>query len=321
MKNILVVGGGGYIGGALVDMLLEGGHKVLVYDNLLYESEYRKPVDFVFGDVRDPSRMNPYLEWADVVVWLAAIVGDGACAANPELAMEVNTKGVEWLAQSYDGRIIFTSTCSVYGASDKVLDETSEVSPLSVYAVSKLQAESHLLEKGGLIFRLGTLFGVGDNYARIRMDLVVNYLTARALFSRHITVFGGDQYRPLLHVKDAARAIFMNLSTTHGGIFNLNAVNMPIRDLGEQLRLHFPDLKTEYTERKFQDNRNYRVSSEKALKTFGFIPNYTVDDGICEIRALLESGRIKDVNNPRYSNSDSIRNWVGLWRSDSGMGR
>lgn len=320
MNNILLVGGGGYIGGALVDMLLEGGQNIRVYDNLLYESEYRKPVNFVYGDVRDASRMKPHLEWADVVVWLAAIVGDGACAANPDLAMEINTKRVEWLAQNYDRRIILTSTCSVYGASDKLLDETSEVSPLSVYAVSKLQAESHVFERGGLIFRLGTLFGVGDNYARIRMDLVVNYLTARALFHRHITIFGGDQYRPLLHVKDAARAIFMNLSTTHSGIFNLHAVNMPIRDLAEKLPLHFPDLKVEYTERKFQDNRNYKVSSEKARTTFGFVPIYTVDDGISEIRELLESGRIKDVNNPRYSNSDSIRNSVGFSRLASGMG-
>lgn len=312
MTKILVVGGSGYIGGSLVDMLLKGTYKVRVYDNLLYETEYRKPVDFVFGDVRNTSKLKPHLEWADVVVWLAAIVGDGACAADPDLAMEINARRVEWLVQNYDGRIIFTSTCSVYGAGDKVLGETSEVNPLSVYAASKLQAESHVLEKNGLIFRLGTLFGVSDNYARIRMDLVVNYLTGKALFYRHITVFGGDQYRPLLHVKDAARAIFMNLNTNHSGVFNLHAVNMSMRDLGERLRGHFPGLKVEYTERKFQDDRNYRVSSENARETFGFVPLYPVDQGIGEIRELLENGRIKDVNNPRYSNSEFIRNSVRL---------
>ena len=306
--NILVVGGAGYIGGALVDMLLESTHNVRVYDNLLYENEYRKSVDFFFGDVRDASRLKPHLEWADVVVWLAAIVGDGACAANPDMATEINAKRVQSLTQSYDGRIIFTSTCSVYGANDKLLDETSEVDPLSIYAASKLEAESGVLEKNGMVLRLGTLFGIGDNHSRIRMDLVVNYLTARALFSHQITVFGGEQYRPLLHVKDAAHAIFMNLETTHSGVFNLHVVNMRIRDLAEQLLLHFPDLKIEYTERKFQDSRNYKVSSEKACGAFNLSPFYTVDDGITEIKALLESGRIKDINNIRYFNSDFIQN-------------
>ena len=89
MLNVLIVGGAGYIGGALVDLLAEAGHTVRVYDNLLYENEYRKPVDFVFGDVRDERRLRAELDQADVVVWLAAIVGDGACAANPDLAVDI----------------------------------------------------------------------------------------------------------------------------------------------------------------------------------------------------------------------------------------
>ena len=292
-----------------MDLLAAAGHNVRVYDNLLYENEYRKPVDFVFGDIRDERRIRPQLDWADVVVWLAAIVGDGACAANPDLAVAINRDRVEWLSNNTHARVIFTSTCSVYGANEHLLDETSEVNPLSVYAVTKLEAESHVLEHDGLVFRLGTLFGVGDTYSRIRMDLVVNYLTARAFFEGRIAIFGGDQYRPLLHVKDVGHAICANIDTTLSGAFNLHAVNIRIRDLAERLTRPFPELKVEYTDMAFQDNRNYRVSSEKAQAAFGFAPRYSVDDGVAEIKELLEEGRIKDAGSPRYSNSKFMRSF------------
>ena len=176
----VVVGGAGYVGRITVDMLLEERHDVLVYDALLYEESYRKPVSFVYGDVRDYDTLLPYLQWADAVVWLAALVGDGACALNPKITSEINLDAVKWMAAHYDGRIVFPSTCSVYGAQGKELNEESPTSPLSVYATTKLKAESCLRPKNSIIFRLGTLFGVGDLYSRIRLDLVVNFLTLRA---------------------------------------------------------------------------------------------------------------------------------------------
>src|SRR2546425_7685851 len=112
MANVLVVGGAGYVGGALTDRLLETAHDVRVYDSLMYEESYRKPLHFVLGDVRDQDRLRPHLHWADVVVWLAAIVGDGACALNPDLTVELNDRSVRRLAEQFDGRIIFISTCS-----------------------------------------------------------------------------------------------------------------------------------------------------------------------------------------------------------------
>src|SRR2546427_3670440 len=160
--NALVVGGAGYVGGAVTDLLLQRKHNVRVFDALLYEEAYRKPIHFVYGDVRDPECFQSQLEWADAVIWLAALVGDGACALNPEVSVAINQESVHWLAEHYDGRIVFMSTCSVYGAQDKVLDETSPVNPLSVYAVTKLAAEGYLQNKNAIIFRLGTLFGVGD---------------------------------------------------------------------------------------------------------------------------------------------------------------
>jgi nucleoside-diphosphate-sugar epimerase len=300
--NVLIVGGAGYVGGAITDMLNSSGHNVRVYDNLLYEDSFRKEVDFAFGDIRDTERLLPHLRWADVIIWLAAIVGDGACQLNPELTVELNENAVGWLAENFDGRIIFMSTCSVYGAQDRELDESSPTNPLSLYAATKLSSEKILKDKNAIIFRLGTLFGVGDLFSRIRMDLVVNVLTMRAHTAGKISVFGGDQFRPLLHVKDVARAVTANVDTGDRGIFNLHRQNVRIIDLAYQIRNHFPDCVIETTEMPFQDTRNYRVSSQKAREAFGFNPVSSIDEGIEEVKFLAETGRIKNLDHSRYSN-------------------
>ncbi len=194
------------------------------------------------------------------------------------------------------------STCSVYGAQDATLDETAPTDPLSVYAVTKLAAEKHLEGKDALIFRLGTLFGVGDNYSRIRLDLVVNTLTVRAHNTGRISVFGGDQFRPLLHVGDAAQAVVEGLERAEAGVFNLHRQNVRIIDLAYQIRNHFPDMVIERTDVVFQDLRNYRVSSDKARDLLGFRPERSIDQGIEEVKELLEANRITDFENPRYTN-------------------
>ena len=302
MKNVLVTGGAGYVGGAVTDLLRESDHNVRVYDSLLYEDSFRKEVDFVFGDVRDREKLKAQLAWADVVVWLAAIVGDGACQLNSGLTREVNQASVQWLASHYDGRIIFMSTCSVYGAQDKELDEKSATSPLSLYAATKLQAEQYLAGTNALTFRLGTLFGIGDLFSRIRLDLVVNVLTMKAHSVGKIEVFGGDQFRPLLHVKDVARAVVMNLETEHTGIYNLHRQNVRIMDLAYQIRNHFPDLVIDHTDMPFQDTRNYRVSSQRARESLSFDSVHSIDSGIEELKYAVETRRIKDLNSSRYSN-------------------
>ncbi len=308
MKNVLVVGGAGYVGGAITDLLLNSSlYNVRVFDSIIYEDSFRKPVDFVYGDVRDEKAVAKQLEWADAVVWLAAIVGDGACQLNPELTRTINQEAVCRLADDYDGRIIFMSTCSVYGAQDSVLTESSPTAPLSLYAQTKLESEKCLKHKNAIIFRLGTLFGVGDLYSRIRLDLVVNILTVRAFVEGKISVFGGEQFRPLLHVKDVARAVLMNIDTEHRGIFNLHRQNVRIIDLAYQVRNHFPDIKIEQTEMPFQDTRNYRVSSEKAQEVFGFEAVHTIDEGIGELKYLVEKKRIKDLGSPRYSNVEYLK--------------
>jgi nucleoside-diphosphate-sugar epimerase len=308
--NVLIVGGAGYVGGAVTDRLLQTGHAARIYDSLLYEEEYRKPVPLVVGDIRDGDRLRPHLRWADVVVWLAAIVGDGACAADPDLTVAVNERSVGWLARNFDRRIIFMSTCSVYGANDALLDEESPLNPLSLYAATKLNAEKALAGSPAMIFRLGTLFGVGDTYSRVRMDLVVNTLTARALIYGRIRVFGGNQYRPLLHVNDVAEAIVASLDTPYTGIFNLLVTNMRISDLADEIRAHVPAVEVQKTDARFQDNRNYRVSGDKLFRVAGLRPTRTVGQGIEEVKALLMDRRIRDVNSRRYSNADFVKQLV-----------
>lgn len=305
--KVLVVGGAGYVGGAVTDLLRARDYELRVFDNLLYEESYRKPVPFYYGDLRRREALLPHLAWADAVVWLAALVGDGACALNPNITAEINHDGVKWLADNFDRRIIFTSTCSVYGAQDHELDESAPVSPLSIYAATKLEAEKHLLPKNALVFRLGTLFGIGDKFSRLRMDLVVNTLTMRAARRGKITVFGGDQFRPLLHVRDAARAIVDNLPTAHAGVYNLIRQNVRIVDLAYQIRNHFPDLQIESTPMQFQDARNYRVNGHKAAAVLGFKAESSIDDGIGEIKELLDSNRLRDIDNPRYTNQTFLK--------------
>lgn len=301
--NVLVVGGAGYLGGTVVDLLREGAHRVRVYDVLLYEECYLKPVDFVYGDVRDGERLKPQLAWAEVVIWLAAVVGDRACDLNPDATIRINEKSVAWLAQNFQGRIIFTSSCSVYGAQNGgTLTETSPLKPLSLYASTKMAAERHLASKDAVIFRLGTMFGVGDNFARLRLDLVVNTFTVQAIQHGRIKIFGGNQFRPLLHVHDAARAIVDSIGQPHKGIFNLHRQNVRIGDLACQLRNHFPDLIIESVDIPTRDARDYRVSSDKARALLGFRPTCSIDEGIEQLKSLLEDKRLKHVDNPRYAN-------------------
>jgi nucleoside-diphosphate-sugar epimerase len=318
MGKVLVVGGAGYIGGHVTDRLAEAGHAVRVYDNLLYEEKYLKPVDFVRGDILDRPRLQPHLDWADAVVWLAALVGDGACALDPLLTEQINLESLKWVVRHFDRRLVFMSTCSVYGAQDGVLDEDSPVNPLSVYAKTKVEAEKVVASADCITFRLGTIFGIGDRFSRLRLDLVVNTLTVKACLYRRMSVYGGAQYRPLLHVRDVAEAIVPNITTRHRGVYNLVACNMTILQAAEKIAELVPGVAIERTEIKFQDARNYQVSGARAERTFGFTPRLTIYDGIREIKEVTEQGRIGDIYNTRYSNAEFLRPLIKRDRSPLG---
>lgn len=309
--KILIVGGSGYIGGYLTDLLIEKGYNITIYDNLLFENRYLKNVNFIFGDVTDYKKINKHLKKNyNIVIWLAAMVGDGACSKNPEVTMNVNYNSVKNLLNNFSDKIIFMSTCSVYGQSNKILNELSKKNPLSLYASSKIDAET-LLNKSSnesCIFRLGTLYGTGDQISRIRLDLVVNILTMKAALNKPLEVFGGDQWRPLLHVKDVSNAILFAIENNITGTFNISDKNYKIKDLAFQIANHFKkkvDIKV--SKMMFEDTRNYKVDSSK-FKKLGWLPKYKLDDGINEIKLLIKENRIKDINDIIYSNAKYINN-------------
>jgi nucleoside-diphosphate-sugar epimerase len=312
MNKILIVGGAGYIGGYMTDHLLEKGYNVTVYDSLLFEERYLKNIDFVYGDMRDYDKLQKAIEDKDCVIWLAGLVGDGACAVDPELTQVLNVEAVKWLVDKFKGKVVFPSTCSVYGVNDDLIDEQAEPNPLSVYAHTKLEAERYVVKncKDYLIFRLGTLFGVGDEHSRLRLDLVVNILSKKASLGEVLTVFGGEQWRPLLHVRDVSTAVEYGLKNNISGVFNLSYKNFKIADLAVEIQKQKNECEIKYTDMKFEDLRNYKVKNDKFLN-LGWRPKYDLEYGIKQVMKVIKDGRIKDVDSSVYSNIKYMRDNYG----------
>ncbi len=302
-KGVLVVGGAGYIGGAVTDELLRRKIPFSVYDNLTYEQQYLKPVDFIFGDIRDTKKLKKTLPKYSHVIWLAALVGDGACAIKPLLTKVINQDSVEWLARNYSGRILFTSTCSVYGYNPNQVNEQSHTNPLSVYATTKLAAENFLNKKNSLILRLGTAFGVADNFSRIRMDLAINYMTMNAIRHKKLTVFGGNQWRPFGHVKHIGETLVDNVDKRTQGIYNFASKNVQISDVAKDIQRD-THCRIEMKGKNFKDERSYFADISKGLKDkiFAKVEKYNILFGIREIRNIVESNRIKNLDLEYFSN-------------------
>lgn len=307
--KVLVAGGAGYIGGAVTELLAKKNIPFTVYDNLLYENHYLKPVEFIRGDIRDTEKLKKLLPNYTHVIWLAAIVGDAACQIRPDLTTAVNQESVKWLAENYDGRIIFLSTCSVYGQNDGEVTEESSLNPLSLYAKTKAEAEKYLAGKNALSFRLGTVFGVSDAYSRLRMDLVVNYMTANALTKGKLSIFGGTQWRPLVHVRNVAEGVVNALESTATGVYNLATQNYQIKELGKEIA-ELTGCQIEYVKQLTEDARDYHVSVEKTKQAglLKFEKVYTVADGVKQIMELVSQGRIQYTENDVYSNERHIAN-------------
>lgn len=318
-RIVLVIGGAGYIGSALIPKLLNEGYRVRVIDLFLYgidpiaEFMEHPRLETIRADFRQTDALVKALRGVDTVVHLGGIVGDPACAVDEELTIDVNLAATRLIAEAAKGygvkRFVFASTCSVYGASDQMLDEESELNPLSLYARSKIASEKvlHKLvdEDFALtIVRFGTIYGLSG---RTRFDLVVNLLAAKAMFDGEITVFGGDQWRPFVHVDDAARAVNMLLRLPNGGkaeTFNVggNKENYTIENVGEIVARHVPNAKLLCSEGD-QDKRNYRVNFSKIERMIGFRPRWTVDDGVHQVIDEIRAGRVTDYRDAQYSNA------------------
>lgn len=305
VRTVLVLGGAGYLGSVMVRQLLHQGFKVRVLDALLFGDrsldEVRPHPNFelIPGDLRDIRAAKRSMNGCDAVIHLAAIVGDSACEEQQALALEVNCTATPMLAEIASAcgvrRFIFASSCSVYGASDNFLDELSPLNPLSLYARTKQDSERMLLSAQSpdfatTILRLGTLFGLSP---RMRFDLIANMFVAQAARSGRITVWNGEQWRPFLHVQDAARAFMACLDVApariSGQIFNVGspALNCQIRALGEEVVQLIPN--TRLCTIETEDRRNYRVSFAKIQNVLGFRCRKNLAFGIEEIYASVRS--------------------------------
>jgi nucleoside-diphosphate-sugar epimerase len=249
---------------------------------------------------------------AGSIIHLAAIVGDPACAAEDENAMQINYAATRMMLEVAKGngieRFIFASSCSVYGASEDLMDERSVTEPISLYAETKLNSERVLLQSKSTTFhptilRFATVFGLAP---RPRFDLVVNLLTAKALQEGVITIFNGDQWRPFIHVDDIAEAILLTLfapiEAVSGEILNIgdDLLNFTLRQVAEKICAQIPSTRVEHVEN--NDRRNYRVSFRKAHDCLGFRAKYSLEDGIAEIKRAYDTGLIRNYRQPFYSN-------------------
>jgi nucleoside-diphosphate-sugar epimerase len=318
-RHVLVIGGAGYIGSALVPILLERGYQVRVLDILLFgEATLAKVLDhpnleLVQGDFRNVVTLVQALQDVSSVVHLGAIVGDPACQLDEELTIDVNLVSTQIIAEiaKHVGvrRFVFASTCSVYGASDDLLDEKSSVQPISLYGNTKLASERVLLEQvdesfAATILRFATIYGLSG---RTRFDLVVNLLTAKARLDNEITVHGGGQWRPFVHVEDAARSIALTLDApldvVSGEVFNVGSdeQNHTILQVAELIQTHVIGACLT-VEDSMTDNRNYRVSFEKINRELGFAPSWSLEQGIQQVLESIAAGEITDYREARYSN-------------------
>ena len=318
-RCVLVTGGAGFIGSHVTRKLLARGHRVRVLDTFLYGDHgladlARHPrLEVIDGDVRHLRSMAGAVKGVDSVIALAALVGDAACDLDVDETVSTNLEATQLLAEVCQRagvrRVAFASSCSVYGAnSELVLNEGSWLNPVSLYARSRVRSEEILLRQsdglGVTILRLATVFGLSY---RMRLDLLVNTFTANAYFDRRMQVLGGQQYRPNVHVQDAAEAFILASEApdeqARGEVFNIgdNALNYTVLDIARLVQAELPKTEIEITEAS-HDRRDYRVSFEKARHVLGFTPAFTVRDGIREMVRAFRERVVTAPRDERYHN-------------------
>jgi len=320
---VLVVGGAGYIGSLLVEQLLEKGYRVRVLDSLLYGDEPLRPVrnhpdfELIVGDCRNIQDVVRAVRGVESIIHLAAIVGDPACDQDRGPALETNYAATRMLIEIAKGhgvsRLLFASSCSVYGSTDVEMDENAVVQPISLYGQTKVDSERALLHATSdtfhpTILRFATVFGLGY---RPRFDLVVNLLTAKARQEGVIAIYNGQQWRPFIHVRDLVEATVRVLEgptrLVSGEVFNVGdrQLNHTLTEVANIIRDVFPNVRVENVDN--ADRRNYRVNFDKLLSRTGFRARYTLRDGVEELSKAFEEGLISDYTDLRYHNQRYLK--------------
>lgn len=323
MKKVLVTGGAGYIGSVLVKLLLEKKYHVRVLDNLSFGGESivellnDKNFDFIKGDIRERNDLEKSMENMDFVIHLASIVGDPACAINPDLTKEINLKAAKLTYKIANEKgvkkFIFASTCSNYGKMkdpSSYVDENSELKPVSLYAQTKVEFEEYLLnqDKNNICkptcLRFSTVYGLSP---RIRFDLTVNEFTKELALGRELIIFGEQFWRPYCHVVDLARSAIVALEAetnkTAFNVFNVGdtSENYQKQMIVNEIKKQIPEAKIKYV-KKDEDPRDYRVSFEKIKKELDFTITKKVPDGIEQIIKIIKDGFLNNPDEQKYKN-------------------
>lgn len=319
-KNILLIGGEGYIGNVVSKNFLSAGYNVTSYDNLLYKNNqcvlnkiHDPNYKFIFGDMLDSSILKPLIKNADAVVLLAGLVGDPITKKYPGESAKINDRGVKNVidhCNKYNTEnFIFISTCSNYGLidNDQLADENYDLSPLSLYAKSKVNAEKYILSLKGktdmnpTILRFATAFGISP---RMRFDLTLSEFTLALALGNELIVYDADTWRPYCHVQDFSRliqtVIETNVERVSFEVFNAggNINNATKQMIVDNILERIPDGKVRY-QKHGSDPRNYRVSFEKVKSVLGFEPKYTIGYGVEELVNAIQSNIFEHVNENR----------------------
>ncbi len=327
-KNVIVTGGAGYVGNLLVPQLLEDGHKVTVYD-IMYFGKDTLPLDHpglsvIEGDIRDTAKLRKACQGMDAVIHLACISNDPSFELDERLSTSINYDCFEPMVvaakEAGVKRFIYASTSSVYGVSDAPeVREDHPLVPLTHYNRFKGMCEPLLFKHQGPHFtcvtiRPSTVCGYSP---RARLDLTVNILTNHAVNKGRITVFGGDQHRPNLHIKDMVRLYQTMLDLPPekiaGETFNVGYRNLSVMEIAQQVKKvveeEYPELgDIEIVRTPSDDNRSYRVTSDKIKNMLGFEPIFTVEDAIRDLCQAFREGKLPDsFDNPWYYNVKQLQ--------------
>lgn len=297
IMKVLITGGAGYLGSVITSKFLNEGYHVTVLDKLIFNQTSllqftnRSEFKFIYGDVRNLSLLEKLCNEHDVIIPLAAIVGFPACASEPELAKEINYKQIENIikyTKNKNIKILYPNTNSGYGVreNETFCTEKSKLSPISIYGTTKVDAENLLRDQtDSIVLRLATVFGVSP---RMRVDLLVNDFTYKAITDKYIVVFEKNFKRNFIHIQDVANTfLFMlkNYEKYKGEVFNvgLSNANLSKQELLEKIQSHVPNFAVSYNDYyEDPDKRDYLVSNEK-LESTGWKPTWDLDMGIKEL--------------------------------------